>query len=259
MEYNKKIVTWSHKSEIQLYKFPIIISKANNNASSKREIIPRKKYSEMNEQEKKKSDERREQYFQKRTAYLADICVHNKLNTFITLTFKENITDYGTAKHQWELFLKRLKYHIRNEFEKEIKYVAVHELQRRRGDVFHFHFLCDIGFYPVERLQKLWGKGYVYINKININAPAQIRYLFKYISKDILVEQNNQKRNSARKIYTSRNLDKPTITTSYTTETIEDLSFEYMESISNAYSYDVINHVGEKINEVDVLQIDTKD
>ena len=269
--YNQKQTWWNHRVDIMLYKYPIVTSKpdlnitqeeaqalAERNARIKEKHNPRKKYKDMSDEEKSESDTRRKQYYKKRVNYLADLAMHNNLRTFITLTFADEIKDYPKAKKAWELFLKRLKYRLEKDFKTSLKYICVHELQKRRGGVFHFHMLCDLGWYPVDKLQQLWGNGFVYINNIQAidseTEQKQIRYLFKYISKDINDELEQKQRNSARKIYTSRNLERPDVLTKLTKETVKDVIFNHMENVSAAYSYDIITDRG-KVNEVDIVQI----
>ncbi|GAA0801546.1 hypothetical protein GCM10008910_31360 [Faecalicatena orotica] len=253
MEYNKKITEWKHKKEIQLYENPIEYGiPPYSKTSSSKKINVRTTYDKMDLRDKISSDKRRKNYYTRKIYYLADLAIHNDLNTFITLTFSDPVTDYSAAQHEWDLFLKRVKYKVGKNF----KYIAVHELQKKRGNVYHFHFLCNLGYFPVKELERLWGKGFVYIEHIKQKEKLkQIMYSFKYITKDILNEHENGKRNTARKIYCSRNLDKPTIKKRFTTETPEDIIFENMEQIIDTGFYDMKSYQGMKINSVDFIKI----
>lgn len=262
MEYNKKVTYWKHKQEIQLYGSSIEYGRTIEDAPEQKEVFSemhvkkvRTNYDNMDLKDKITSDKRRKTYYEKRIHYLADMAIHNELNTFITLTFADAITDYKAAQHEWDLFLKRLKYKTDFDF----KYITVHELQKRRGRVFHFHFLCNLGYFPFKDLEKIWGKGFVYIEQINgdnqSNRIKQIMYSFKYITKDILNEGQRRIRNTERKIYCSRNMDKPTIKKELSGETAEDIIFENMEYVLDSGSYDMKNYRGEKINEVDYIKI----
>lgn len=244
MNYNKKVTTWNHKQEIQLYRNPIEISNSNKTTEPK----SRTKYENMDSTHKKLSDTRRTSYYKKKIQYLIDLALHNHLDTFVTLTFKDDITDYSKAQKEWDLFLKRLKYKYKN-----IRYIAVHELQKR--GVYHFHFVCDLNYIPNEILEKIWGNGFTYIRKIKITDNFGCAYLFKYILKDILKDTEKGKRSKARPVYCSRNLEKPHIEKKYSTHPIEDDIFDNMECVIEDGHYDVKNWCGVKINEVDYIKI----
>lgn len=121
-----------------------------------------------------------------------------KYAKFLTLTFSENMTNIKECNLLFKNFIKRLKY----QYNKNLKYLAVIEFQKR-GAV-HYHVLLDIPYVPQNVLQELWGNGFIFINAIdhvdNIGA-----YILKYITKD-----NNDVRLMGQKAYLySRNLKKP--------------------------------------------------
>ncbi len=261
MEYNKKETFWRHKREVQLYSVPIEIEKHSVSTNSSAKV--RTKYENMDLRDKIASDKRRKSYYQRRIYYLTDLAIQNDLYTFITLTFSEQVSDYSVAQKEWDLFLKRLKYQIK----KPIKYIAVHEIQKKRSlkegcSVFHFHMLCDLGYFRYEDLQKIWGNGFVFIEQIDTNDEAKIRqimYTFKYLVKDVLQEHKTGERDKARKIYVSRNLKRPVVKKSWSEETMEDIVFLNMENILETSSYDMKNYKGIKINEVDSIKISRKE
>lgn len=247
-EYNTKLVHWAHKYEIKVYKH--LVHSPQNSSASK----PRTKYSDMDPVQQQKSDERRRKYYSKQLNYYVDLAIQNNLDVFITLTFAEDVTDYAKAQHEWELFLKRMKYALKT----DLKYIATHELQKR--GVYHFHALFNLGFLPKQELDALWGNGYTC--KIEIPSRDQeyaTRYLLKYIMKDIEVECTKGIRTSKRKIYRSRTLSKPTIQTILSSKTADDYIFENMEDVSETASYPIHNHLGTKINEVDSITIKRKE
>lgn len=254
--YNQKTTRWKHRTDVTLYHHPIYTKEDQiEKELEKEDKCCRRKYEEMSEIEKRKSDQRRKGYYQKRVCYLQDLCLHNDLDTFITLTFKENVTEYEVAKYYWSLGLKRLKY----ELEKPIKYIAVHELQKKRGNVFHFHMLADIGFFSYEKLKGIWKYGGVYIEHIDLKnekiGRKQVGYIFKYIVKDVLSEEKEKERSGGRKIYCSRNLVKPSVSTQLSDESVEDVIFKNMENVMETVMYDMKNYQGVKINEVDLVKI----
>lgn len=79
---------------------------------------------------------------------------------FITLTYKENMTDSVQLMKDWDKFYKRLKYAFPD---KEFAYIAVAEPQERGA--WHFHVLLkDLKgkqlYIPNKELQEIWGHGY---------------------------------------------------------------------------------------------------
>lgn len=256
MRYNKKVVEWKHKQDIKLYKWEIGSDVVEDETLEQisRSSKSRTSYNDMTAKAKEISNRRRKSYYKNRIFFLADLAIHNELNTFITLTFKEPIMDYLEARHEWDLFIKRLKYRVG----KDLKYIAVHELQKKRGGVYHFHVLTNLGFFPHNELEKIWGKGFVYIESLNrdLNTDKirQIMYSFKYICKEV-IDENTGERNTARKIYTSRNLVKPIVRKEYSTENMEDIIFKNMEHVISTNTYEIRDSHNRKLNEVDCIKI----
>lgn len=122
----------------------------------------------------------------------------NKYDKFLTLTFADNKTNVIECNILFKAFIRKLKL----KYNSNLKYLAVIEFQQR-GAV-HYHVLLDIPFVPQEKLQELWGHGFVFINAIshvdNIGA-----YIVKYMTKD-----NKDTRLMGLQAYLhSRNLRKP--------------------------------------------------
>lgn len=79
---------------------------------------------------------------------------------FITLTYKENMTDCERLYKDWDKFYKRLRYAFPD---KDFAYIAVAEPQERGA--WHFHVLLkDLTghqlYIPNQQLQEIWGHGY---------------------------------------------------------------------------------------------------
>lgn len=120
-----------------------------------------------------------------------------QLDKFLTLTFKENVTDISFASYEFDKFLKRLKTRFR-----KIEYIAVKEFQKRGA--IHFHLLCNLPYVDVNELAEIWGNGFVKLNRID-NVDNVGAYITKYMSKDSLDE-----RLVGHKCYTmSKGLKKP--------------------------------------------------
>ena len=117
---------------------------------------------------------------------------------FITLTFEDNITDVKWANKEFKKYMQRMRYR----YGKDFKYANVIQFQKR-GAV-HYHMMSDLPYIPQKELEKIWGHGFVGINKIthvdNVGA-----YMIKYMAEDM-----NDTRLMGEKSYmTSKNLDRP--------------------------------------------------
>lgn len=123
------------------------------------------------------------------------------MRTFITLTFKDNITDLFEANEIFKKFIKRLKWKF-----PKLKYLAVPEFQKR-GAV-HYHLLINVDYIENNKLAEIWGQGFVMINKVqHINNLGL--YISKYICKDLF----DIRYFGMRKILCSKNLEQPIILT----------------------------------------------
>ena len=139
--------------------------------------------------------------------------------TFITLTFEENITDIESANKKFRYFVDKVR-RIRKDF----KYICIPEFQKR-GAV-HYHLLTNIPMdskiIPKREKLKLWNKetksykeleyydikywneGFSSAEPIKDNPKKIIGYISKYMTKDI----DNRLFNKHRYFY-SQNLNKP--------------------------------------------------
>lgn len=117
---------------------------------------------------------------------------------FITLTFKDNVTDVKRANREFKKFVQRLRYR----FGKDFKYAAVIQFQDR-GAV-HYHMMSDLKYVPHAELQEIWRNGYVYINKIN-HVDNVGAYMVRYMGKDM----TDTRLMGLKSYLTSRNLVRP--------------------------------------------------
>lgn len=135
--------------------------------------------------------------------------------SFITLTFKENITDIVYANkifNAWVSNVRKLK--------KDFKYIAVPEFQKR-GAV-HYHILSNLGKEDTniiipqkERTEKTkdlttlfdvkyWSRGFARIDFIKGDYKKIYSYICKYMTKDI-----DDKLFGKHRYFNSQNLNKP--------------------------------------------------
>ena len=250
--YSTKITDYGDKQKVSIYSKRI----AYGDDSAK--PVNREKYSNMNEEKQAESAERRIRYYKKKVAELTDIALMNPdLFTIITLTFKEkSIIFYENALAEWQCFLKRLRYYCK----KPLKYICVWEYQKQRsqnegitdGGVFHFHCLMNTGFIEHEKLSKIWGNGFVWIDSLKSERQREkaIRYTLKYITKEIT---ENAKTRGKRFIFTSNNLEKPSV--SYLEEKLvkDDIIFENLEEMIRDGEYEIKNSRG-TINHVEYVE-----
>lgn len=159
---------------------------------------------------------------------LVDLSLNNVSlwKTFITLTFKENITDLDYANKEFNKFIKRVRY-IKNDF----SYLAVPEFQKR-GAV-HYHLLTnldpniDIDIIPKQENKDSmydvvsWKHGFtsVFDLKLTDDKFSVSAYMSKYFFKEI-----DNRLFGRRKILYSSNLEKPKIV-KYDTNSQEFINF----------------------------------
>ena len=251
--YDTKTTDYGYKERISIYSSPIAYGE-----DCKTRVLKRQKYDEMSDLQKKESDERRKRYYKKKISDLINVAMMNTdLTTAVTLTFKDSIISYDRALIKWQLFIKRLRHSYPN-----LKYICAWEYQKKRsekegieeGGVYHFHFLTNIGYLDHAKLEKIWGNGFVWIDRIqNENQRvSSIRYTLKYIVKQIEGNLNERRK---RLIFTSNNLIKPVVYYSETHSSKENIIFNNMESVISDGEYEIKNAVGRTINKVQYVEL----
>lgn len=123
---------------------------------------------------------------------------------FWTYTFSDDVKELKEANYQFMKFIQRLKYNLKA----SPKYIAVPELQKKNNrNVWHYHVIFfDLGYYDFEKMESVWGNGFVYVKPIKDNNGWRIaQYMAKYLTKsdDVL--------KGSKKYFGSKNLDKPII------------------------------------------------
>lgn len=183
--------------------------------------------------------------------------------TFITLTFKENITDISTANkifNAWRTNIKKLK--------SDFKYLAVPEFQKR-GAV-HYHILSNLGIEDKDIILKqqkktgkavkfddlydvkYWTKGFARVDFIKNDYKKIYSYICKYMTKDI-----DNKLFGKKRYFYSQNLDKPFETYlnlsnsrdfDYFMNIMKDSNIEYKSVYEDVYSKQKIEFVESSYN-----------
>ena len=143
---------------------------------------------------------------------------NSKNQLFITLTYKENMTDEKQLYKDFDLFYKRLKYKLK---EHKLEYIAVAEPQGRGA--WHFHIMLKSTnqanlYIDNKTLEKIWGNGYTDAQRLKSDDVGS--YYVSYFT-DLLEEdkKGNKKRvkGSRLSMYpkgfkfyrTSRGIEKP--------------------------------------------------
>jgi len=147
---------------------------------------------------------------------------NSDLNRFVTLTFKEDIRDYSVAVKEFNLFVKRLRYHFKG---KKFKYICVAEFQdKNRDGVVHFHLLVN-SYIPMGFLKKTWRNGNIDIRIARGSMFNRVWYLTKYLTK---VYASDRRLWGRRAFIASQNLNIP-ISATFSCE-LEAYSF--LESVN---------------------------
>lgn len=170
--------------------------------------------------EEVKQDNRKKTAQRARSTVRRCVNANPQLNKFFTLTFADNVTDLDFAHYAFDKFVKRLKTRF-----KGFQYICVTEFQQR-GAV-HFHLLCNLPYIPVAELEKIWGNGFVKINRID-NIDNVGAYVTKYMTKDI------DERLTGRKCYSmSKGLNEPK---EYTKDDDIDEIMENIDGVKRVYT-----------------------
>lgn len=181
-------------------------------------------------QRKQRKDERRGQTLRDgknkvRRLALANFTADDWL---MTLTYADNMQDVKQADKDFKAFIRKLR-----QKDKNIKYLAVREFQKR-GAV-HFHILINYEFcvskygeedFITELFQRekemgeLWGHGFVDLQTLNANRSKNKEYEGKavdnvgaYIAKYMNKSADDERLKGHKLYLTSRNLEKPIVIT----------------------------------------------
>lgn len=159
------------------------------------------------------------------------------LSKFLTLTFRDNVTDIAAANNEFKCFIDRVNYHVFKSKKRILKYTVVPETQSRGA--IHFHVVCyNLPYVDVNWLADIWGNGFIKLNRIehvdNVGA-----YICKYLSKEECESFRGKKC-----YFNSRNLEKPIEITqekkvSEVLAHLETIKPKINKSYNNEYTGDV--------------------
>jgi len=166
-----KVIKTGVFSEIYLYKFPI---EYGFQGSTSNGISIQEPDEENTLKNQKKSANRARNNI--RRLITGNIYQDKEIPKFLTLTFKENITDLSKANYHFKKFIQRLEYKLN----RKLHYLVVHEKQERGA--IHYHGIF-FNFPRIDHsyLQSQWGN-HVWIKNV-YKTKGLHSYLVKYISK----------------------------------------------------------------------------
>lgn len=130
--------------------------------------------------------------------------------TFITLTFKENIKDITSANKRFKYFVDKVR-----RVKKDFKYLCIPEFQKR-GAV-HYHLLTNVSINDKTLIYeqkdkkyfkhiKYWDEGHDKVDVVKGDVKKVVGYISKYMTKDI----DNRLFSHRRYLY-SQNLKHPKV------------------------------------------------
>lgn len=119
-----------------------------------------------------------------------------KNELWITLTFREHITDPKEAYELFDKFMKRLKYRYKN-----LAYISVIEPQA--SGRWHYHVLLKntLGerlYIKNSELEKIWGNGFTKVKRIK-ESDKVANYLMAYLT-DLDLEEENEEGEKTKKL-----------------------------------------------------------
>lgn len=199
--YNQKIIETPTYIEVWEYEQPIYLNQKKS-IQTEKELpewlegqVERKKFDELSAQGQYDSLKRKQKHYQNKRFEIARIIDTNfdKQTKFLTLTFKENVTDIDYTNSEFKKFIKRLNYQLYKTKKSQIHYIATWEKQKRGA--IHYHIiLFNFPYIPHQKLFELWGHGAVRINKIDVDSiENRGRYVSKYFDKDLELKEHKQK------------------------------------------------------------------
>lgn len=249
--YDVKIKRYSN-GKIKKTVYKRLISKNIEKAKSDKEILNSIVYHEPSKNKNCDMElkEIRSDSLTRTRNELIDYASENEkhFKSFVTLTFKENISDIDEANkifHRWRTSISRAMKNLGSEF----KYLCVPEFQKR-GAV-HYHMLtnleCGSELLPYQKNGsekqfdvKYWTYGFSSAFDIENDTDSNFNialYITKYLYKDI-----DNRLFGRRKIMKSTNLKKPNV--------------EYMIKDSDTYK-NAMNYINQNYNLVNAKEVIT--
>lgn len=125
------------------------------------------------------------------------LCNFDNRSKFLTLTFRENLTDIDTANKHFKRFIRKTKNR-----QGQLKYIAVTEFQKR-GAV-HYHMMCDLKYMKADQLANIWGHG-----DLNIKRISHVDNVGAYMVKHLNTGDTDPRMFNKKAYQCSKNLTRP--------------------------------------------------
>ncbi|MGU8901503.1 rolling circle replication-associated protein [Clostridium perfringens] len=247
--YNLKVIR-SGINRIELYKVSNYVIRQKKASSNKQ---GRKGKEELGEEEKERNSKRsrKTSLVNTRNNIIRLIKSNSDMNTFITLTFANEV-DYKESKILLNNFFNKLRRKYNN-----LKYLWVLEFGTKNQRL-HYHLLTNIELpkkidfakskkkksmehkeFEKNFSEKYWRYGFVDIRNLKQEGNTNIAlYVSCYIVKDLLDKQLEGYRIYG---YSRKTLTKPTVTKVYDDRSLEELLKEFSNDYELKYtnSYDI--------------------
>ena len=192
--YDRKLIVSGNVAELYEYELPV-----SRSAPSK--PVGRAGQTSTTEEQKRENRRKRAQRARQKVRRYANANFDNN-SKFLTLTFKDNLTDLKAANRLFTCFIKRFNRFLRS----SLQYISTPQPQKRGA--IHYHLLMNCPYIPHKKISEIWGHGFIKINRID-NVDNVGAYVTRYMSHDF-----DDERFIGEKCYfMSRNLKKPEQTT----------------------------------------------
>ena len=126
-----------------------------------------------------------------------------EMQKFLTFTFAKNEKDLAKANNIFTDFIKRLNYSVFKVNRNYLKYVAVHEIQKRGAIHYHAIFF-NLPYMKNDRIAEIWGQGFTKPKRIT-SIKNVGNYLAKYLSK----QEHTARQYGQKRYFSSRGLKLP--------------------------------------------------
>lgn len=141
---------------------------------------------------------------------LADVNFTTGKCLFVTLTFRENVTDYDTAVSAFKAFTKRM----RRAFD-ELRYIATLESQQRGA--YHFHVLVNVATLQdgLDILLPCWHNG-----GADVQTVTDVKTTMLYMTKDFMKQTRSHPLCNHRCYFLSQGLIRCAEVTSWNSDSV---------------------------------------
>ena len=199
--YDVKIVECGNVIEIYKCNTPII-------SGYKNKIV--KEPREQTEQVKQENLQRSIKRSKRKIFELVNTNYLEGKSSFLTITFKENLTDYDLAMNYWKRFKQKVEYN----FKIKLQYCGVVEFQERGA--IHFHIcLFNVGYMEQEKLYNMWNSivpGGINIKGIKDNQCDNVgAYMTYYMNKDLENSFGKDEYKGKKRYFYSKGLKEPSV------------------------------------------------